>query len=258
MLGDSLNGKEAPKSTNVCWTIWSVSLFSLLAAILALVISIHGSVGDLADKRATDLVNLSDVKAAIKEYHASGQFDEDFAARVDTWTKHFDTIDPHGAEFAGVNATVVFDVDETLLSNFPEERTVNFGYVKPYADAWIKSGNATAFPQTLGFFRYLKRRGFSIIIMTGRPHTQQAATAANLAKQGMHQDPVSGYDFLVTRDVHELEPMTALQYKSHRRYVFETELGYRIVGCCGDQISDCAGGYAGYKMKVVNHQYIVV
>lgn len=50
-----------------------------------------------------------------------------------------------------------------------------------------------------------------------------------------------GYDKLILRGADE-DKLTATQYKSgHRRTL--TEAGYTFVGCAGDQISDCNGGF---------------
>lgn len=101
-------------------------------------------------------------------------------------------------------------------------------------------------------------RGFHVIIITGRPEDQTDATAKNLLLQGIPKasDGVKGYDQLILRNKEEM-PLTANQYKSARRWGLEEKEGYHIVGCIGDQISDCSGGAAGYKMKIPNYAYFL-
>lgn len=67
---------------------------------------------------------------------------------VGKWQEYFQGVDPK----ALTKSAVVFDVDETLLSNWPEMIAADFGYIPKMQTPWIVSANSTAFPQTKGFF----------------------------------------------------------------------------------------------------------
>ena len=49
--------------------------------------------------------------------------------------------------------------------------------------------------------------------------------------------------------------LTASDFKNARRTQFVEQLGYDIVGCVGDQFSDMAGPYTGFKVKIPNYIY---
>jgi hypothetical protein len=191
------------------------------------------------------IVNLDPEKQKIKAYMQT-QYFSDLIDLTSQWRSYFDTIQPTD------KSVVIFDIDDTLLWNYPEILRSDFGFIPKEFNAWVESASAPAINQTKDFFLYLQKRNFKLIAITGRNFSQEAATRQNFASVG-----IGGWSDMIFRTMSEQPPMTATVYKSTRRMRLTQEQGWNIVGCCGDQISDCAGGYAGYIMKVPNYAYFL-
>lgn len=175
---------------------------------------------------------------------SSGLYDDDLSKLTSQWFTTFKLAAP------GPNDTVIFDVDDTVLSNYEEMQRSDFGYIPKFWDEWVLSENATAIPQTRQFYQSLLAEGYKVIFLTGRRDLMYNATAANLEKQGFYE-----YEMIITRDPHEYA-LTAYDFKSRRRAALAKQ-GWNIVGSIGDQLSDIDGNFAGLRMKVPNYCYFV-
>ncbi len=192
----------------------------------------------------TYLVNLSFVKGALINYQESGQFDKEAESAVNEAINKFEKIIP------GDNSVVIFDVDETALSNYSYNRKWDFGYVEKYFDMWIDSAKAPAITEVLNLYTYLKERNFRIIFITGRKSYQYDATIKNLLNAGY-----TTFDTLIVKDK-KYYGSTALKFKSAKRTEL-TSNGYLIVGTVGDQWSDLEGPYHGIQVKIPDYQYYI-
>ncbi len=190
------------------------------------------------------LVNLSFVKDTIINYQEMGNFHKDAELAVNEGIDKFEKITP------GKESVVVFDVDETALSNYPFNKEWNFGYVEKYFDMWIDSAKAPAVSEVLKLYNYLVRRNFKIVFITGRKADQYEATIKNLMAAGY-----TVFDTLIVKDK-EYYGITALKYKSDKRIQL-VQKQYLIVGTVGDQWSDLEGPYHGVQVKIPNYQYYI-
>lgn len=157
-------------------------------------------------------------------------------------------------EFAGIlpskNSAVVFDIDETALSNYEAIKSMGFGYISDYWHKWILEAKAPAIEEVKDLYHFLISRGFKIIFITGRNHKEYNATYKNLINEGYTK-----FDTLIVRSP-ELKDAPAYNFKSIERLVL-TQMGYRIAGCVGDQESDLEGENTGIKVKLPNYLYII-
>jgi acid phosphatase len=190
------------------------------------------------------LLNLTTAKKNVVEYYESGKFDEEAKEAVDEAIAHFEKINFEK------NAAVVFDVDETALSNYEFNTRYDFGYASDLWDAWIKEAKATAIPQVKSLYDFLISKGAKIIFMTGRKDYHNEDTHKNLVAQGYTK-----FDTLITRSVNEYK-LNAVEYKSAKRTEL-TRKGYTIIGTVGDQYSDLQGEFHGYQVKIPNYQYLI-
>jgi hypothetical protein len=92
--------------------------------------------------------------------------------------------------------------------------------------------------------------GYTTVVITGRNNDTFIDTKKNL-----HEAGYLGFKQLYCRAGPQVN-MTAVEYKSGVRQALVNQ-GWDIMGCVGDQVSDCAGGAAGYVMKVPNNLYTV-
>lgn len=189
-------------------------------------------------------VNLTLAKQHVIQYHESGQYDRDVKRIITRTIKYFE-----GVEVVP-NATVILDIDETLLSSFADQKSISFGYIPKLSHEWISKSDAPVIPETKRLYDYLVKRGFKIIFITGRKKPEYDSTVKNLKKHG-----IATFEKLILRERHETN-ITAEEYKSARRKKL-TEEGYKIVGCIGDQWSDLSGGYTGYQVKLPNYTYMI-
>lgn len=190
------------------------------------------------------IVNLSDAKAAVKQYYLSGKYDFELTEIIQ------DAL-PKVKQFLKVqNRAFVFDIDETALSNFQYEIENDFGYIPELWRKWVTSEKAPAIQQVRQFYDSLVAWGFKIIFITGRSDSQYQATINNLRKVGY-----STFDTVICRSKFEAD-LSAQEYKANKRKVL-TENGYFIVGSIGDQWSDLLGGFTILQIKIPNYMYLV-
>jgi len=247
LTGDNSKASQRP------WFYIVVPFLLAVILILAIVAAVY-SVKSYNDNNNNNtpsepttpgIINVGVEKTAVRQYYESGQWDEDLWALSGGWMTYWT-----GQQFVAKN-TVVFDIDETLLDNMGEILASDFGFIPATWNPWVNSSAAPAMNQTLQIFNYLKASGYSLILLTGRQDTQTAATKLNLQRQ-----QVTGYTQLILRSPAEYS-LSATQYKSQRRQGLQMGGDFNIVGCIGDQISDCAGGFAGYIMKIPNYAYFI-
>lgn len=193
---------------------------------------------------AHEPVNLGIAKEQLINYHESGQYDKDVADAV------ADAISKFGNVTVTDSSAVVFDVDETSLSNYGINRKLDFGYIPAIWNEWIKEADAPAVPEVKRLYDYLVKRNVRIIFITGRKNDQYKPTFENLNRAGYTK-----FDTLITRMPDEFN-LSASDYKSRKR-VELTHKGYKIIGDVGDQESDMTGLYTGIQVKIPNYQYII-
>jgi hypothetical protein len=141
---------------------------------------------------------------------------------------------------------IVFDVDETVLSNYSAIVADGFVYgPKSQAEAVDEIG--VAIKPSLDLYKLARAKGITVFFITGRPEAQRAPTEHNLQREGF-----TDYQQVI------LKPAgftgTTVAYKSGARAAIEQQ-GYRILASVGDQYSDLAGGHEERAFKLPNPFY---
>ncbi len=143
---------------------------------------------------------------------------------------------------------IVFDVDETALSNYSAIDLDNFTF-GPNSKAEATDEIGKAIPPTLALYKLAQKKGIATFFITGRGEAVRDHTANNLKREGF-----TNYNALV------LKPAgftgTTTDYKSGARKAIEDQ-GYRIVASVGDQYSDLAGGHEAAAFKLPNPFYFL-
>ena len=215
--------------------------------------------------------NAGDWENALRTYHDSGVYDQQIA-KVDNvarlWlsragarhgnaqfkfkrrgargVKLVRTARHHGRGHG--KPAIVFDVDETLLSNYSAIEEDDFTYgAASQAEATDEIGKAIA--PSLALYRYAQSRGIATFLITGRRENTRAHTASNLAREGF-----TGYKELVLKP--QDSTATTVDYKSGARAAIEDQ-GYKILASVGDQYSDLAGGHEAVAFKLPNPFYFL-
>ena len=214
--------------------------------------------------------NAGDLKAALTNFHDSGVYDTELA-QVDgiatkylnnDWRQHHAAAAKHaskartraraahhgGGKWWNKKLAIVFDIDETALSNYSAIVADGFVYgPKSQAEATDEIG--VAIKPTLDLYNLAKAKGITPFFVTGRPEAQRAPTEDNLKREG-YTDYAQAF----------LKPAgftgTTVQYKTGARTQIEQQ-GYHIVASVGDQYSDLAGGHEDTAFKLPNPFYFL-
>ncbi len=181
----------------------------------------------------------------LRAYVSSGRYDrelETVAARAQAW------LETRAAQRKpGERLAVVFDLDETLLRNWPALDAENFVYVPAIWDAWVRDAKAEAIAPVRDVYRAARKLGFDAILLTGRSERERADTERNLRAIGCGDAAA----VIFTPDGFK---GTAAAFKTAERQRLTRE-GWTIVANLGDQESDLVGGFAERTFKLPNPFY---
>ena len=200
-----------------------------------------GSAASAAEPRNLDLL-----KAEIRDYVKSGEYQRDIAAvaaKADAWL-----VERAAKKVPGERITVVFDLDETLISNWPLIESLGLGYTVEAWEAWVAAGKAPAIEPVREVYRTARRLGVEVIFLTGRRERQRAGTEKNIRAIGCG-------DFAALIMKPDAAEETSAAFKAAERARL-TAQGYTIVANLGDQESDLSGGYAERAFKLPNPLYL--
>ena len=190
--------------------------------------------------------------AAIEAYYESGNAQkdqQDVAKAARTWI--YDWVDARcGGSPEACDATVVFDIDETLLSNYAFYKGTGFTFDQDGWNTFTESCKNSAIGPVRTLYRQLVRDGFAVVLLTGRSDSERKATAECLRERGM-----TGWHALILRTQAEAS-LSADDYKSQRRADLQRE-GHRIVASIGDQVSDMSRGHLKRGFLLPNLMYFI-
>lgn len=203
-------------------------------------------------------LNIDKVKQALLDYHdrTNDNYQNDLAA-VYAGAQAY--VESRAAQVR--NPAVVLDIDETTLTNWPNIRADNFGFIPQGAcddlprgpcgfDAWILRAEAEAIRPGLIFFNAIRSKGVAVFFITGRRDKQRQATLWNLDRAGYQ-----GYAKLVTRPDGD-DSKSIVPFKSGERAKIKQQ-GFTIIANIGDQLSDLAGETAECAFKLPNPFYFI-
>ena len=222
----------------------------LFASAVFVAIAAAGLAG-CAGGRQAEPRNLSVLKAELGIYKTSGRYDRDLsiiAAEAGRWIE-----ERAAARAPGERLAVIFDIDETVLSNWALMARDDFGYISERWHAWVESAEAEAIPAVRETYRTAKRAGVAVIFLTGRKARDRMATELNLKRAGMEDYA----ELIVKPDAAgggRAWP-NAVAFKTQMRRELVAR-GWTIIANVGDQESDLAGGYAEKTFKLPNPFYI--
>ncbi len=187
--------------------------------------------------------NVGDAKIAAVAYRDSGAYERDLVAATapafEWLTQRAPTV---------IRPAIVFDIDETVLSNWVVILANDFGRVIPGPcdrlpsgpcgwEAWDLLGRDPPIEPTMRLYRHAKSLNVAVFFITGRPENQREATERNLRAVGYD----TWTELIMPSDGSHYS--SAVDFKAPRRAAIE-QAGYAIIANIGDQPSDLAGGHA--------------
>ncbi|HEY8899970.1 MAG TPA: HAD family acid phosphatase [Chthoniobacterales bacterium] len=189
--------------------------------------------------------NLTLLKAENVAWHDSGAYDRAFARAADPARR---TLEGYLRGVTPQNFAVVFDIDETLLSNWPYLSAGQFAISAETFAAWTIREHGIALTPMREVYAKAHAYQIPIFLVTGRDESLRAATQRDLEEAGYW-----GWSGLYMKPSSYRDP-SIIPFKSGVRKML-TEHGYQIILNVGDQDSDLAGGYARHRFKLPNPFY---
>jgi len=154
----------------------------------------------------------------------------------------------HHRGHGNAKPAIVFDVDETALSNYSAIDKDNFTF-GPNSQAEATNEIGEAIDPTLELYKLAQERGIARFFITGRRENTRQHTDSNLRREGF-----TDYTELILKP--DASTATTVDYKSGAREAIEDK-GYRILASVGDQYSDLAGGHEAVAFKLPNPFYFL-
>lgn len=191
--------------------------------------------------------NVSLVKKSVREYRSSGAWDSSINCEAERAKKLLQDYKIGDDE----KPAVIFDIDDTALSNWEFIDISDFGYNQGRYKLWENSARDSAIKPIQELYVFAREKGFSIFFISGRREVQRQFTELNLRKVGFEE--WEGV-YLKPMDYHGGH---AKDFKSKWREHIQS-LGYTIVLNIGDQQSDLDGDpHAIYDIKIPNPAYFI-
>jgi acid phosphatase len=195
--------------------------------------------------------NLSLVKQRLIQYHDSGQYHDDISDVVRHALSYLRfRINQNQESQHPKSLAIVFDIDETSLSNYNDMQALDFGGTNSDYIKAEEKGTDPAIPSTLTLYQYAKNHHITVFFVTGRKEALRLATSKNLKRSGYK---TWQYLYMKPNDYHK---ESVVPYKSSIRKTIEKK-GYDIVINIGDQFSDLKGGFADMVFKVPDPYYFI-
>ena len=197
--------------------------------------------------------NLQITKDILVNYHDSGAYEQDIKTVIYQAQNYLSTVvAEQQKQKSKEKLAIVFDIDETTLSNYAYMQKLNFGGTPTEIINLIEEGKSPVIPATLALYQQAEKAKLHVFFITGRTDTAEIRknTVGNLHAAGFDK-----YDGLVLKPGNYNES-TVSTYKTAARKKI-TDQGYHIVLNIGDQISDLIGGYADRTYKLPDPYYYV-
>jgi hypothetical protein len=193
----------------------------------------------------------------VISYYSSGEALKDqseVSAAALKWTRSWvkkECGSTKPAKVRACKAAAVFDVDETLLSNYEIFVKADPQFTIVDADFSAANANCTrpAIAPVRALFKAFTKLGITSFIITGRPEADRVSTTSCLAELG-----ISGYGALIRKSADNTQ--NAANRKADQRLAL-IEKGWKIGPSIGDQISDMANGSMQRGFLLPNLMYYV-
>jgi predicted secreted acid phosphatase len=197
---------------------------------------------------AAEPTNLSLAKEEVLKYVNSGEYGRELAKTAAKAGKYLAKRVAKPLK-EGEKRAIVFDIDETTLTNLSHIMAQDFGYVPPVWRNWVETGQGRAIVPVQLVYDIAVQNKVAVFFITARPEAERAVTERNLRQVG----------YATWEKVYfqpDKSEQSAARYKTATRKQI-TQDGYTIIANIGDQDSDLKGGFAERTFKLPNPFYIV-
>ncbi len=218
----------------------------IFIAIFSLIFSIYTPI---SFAQAPENLHIS--KQQVIAYYNSGNYEKDLssvATQAETYLQQ--RVNENAKSAQPKKLAIVFDIDETALSNYPDMLKLNFGGTMKMMLDDIAKGQDAAIKPTLQLYQLAEKDHVAVFFITGRYQWLQQATIKNLKAA----DYTKWNQLMMKPNNYQLP--SVIPFKSSERAKIEKQ-GYDIVVNIGDQYSDLKGGYADKTFKLPDPYYFI-
>jgi predicted secreted acid phosphatase len=195
--------------------------------------------------------NLSLQKQRLMTYHDSGDYYHDVSTVTQRALYYLKFRINQNKRLANPKQlAVVFEIDETALSNYDDMVYLDFGGTEQDIEALEADPNDPAIPYTRTLYTFAKNNGISIFFITNRRERLRKMTEKNLLDDGYSQ----WAGLFMKPDNYNQPSVVPYKIAMRKRIV---KMGYDIIFNMGDQDSDLKGGYADMAFKVPDPFYLI-
>lgn len=224
-----------------------MSYRSILISLLLITLSLNGYGRTLHSQPQ----NLSQLKAALIQYHDSGAYDQDISniTKRALYYLRF-RLNQNQHNQPPKRLAIVLDIDETALSNYDDMEHLNFGGTQADIDALESDAHDPAIPFVRTLYQFAVAHHVAVFFVSDRKETLRTATMNNLK-----QDGYTGWAGLFLKPI-DNSPGSTQSFKLAMRHKI-IKMGYDIILNMGDQACDLRGGFADMSFKLPNPYYQV-
>ena len=200
---------------------------------------------------AQEPINLQIKKKQLISYHDQGEYDLDLKKVVSQARKYLALrITENSKKIKKQKLAIVFDIDETTITNYDYMRKNSFGGSLNDFNQNILKHKLPVIKPMRTFYNFAKQNKVAIFFVTGRKRNVRTTTAINLKKAGY-----TGWQKIYFKP-QNYNQTSVIPFKSGARKQI-TAQGYTIVESIGDQNSDLKGGYTEKTFKLPNPYYYI-
>jgi hypothetical protein len=199
-------------------------------------------------------VAVGDYAEEMRHYHDSGEYAKDVAAvgrRAYRFVVKRSRRLRREANGPKPRLGIVFDIDETSLSNYRCLESFNFAQATPALATCVVQASGKAIAPTLRIWRYATRHGIRTYFITGRPDAIPGAR--DQTEMNMRAEGFTKWTKMVLAPSIDFN---TIEYKTGARAEIEKS-GVNLIANIGDQESDLAGGHADRAYKYPNPFYYI-
>lgn len=202
----------------------------------------------LAPLPAAEPLNVFTAKEAARKYINSGEYGQELT-KVAAAAGKYVSKRTAKAPKPGQKLAIVFDIDETTLTNLSHLVAQDFGYVPEVWRKWVASGQAKPIVPVQLVYDIAVKNNVAVFFITARDEDEREATERNLRQVGYTAWTKAYFK-------KEGRHPGVQAYKAATRKQIMAD-GFTIIANVGDQESDLAGGYAERTFKLPNPFYLV-
>lgn len=200
---------------------------------------------------AQEPTNLGVLREQLVQYYESGDYQRDMQQATEPAKQYLlQRVELNKQLSQPKKLAIVFDIDETVISNFSFMKRMRFGGTIAMFDKAGLKADATVIKPVQELYNLALKNRVAVFFVSGRRENLRAATEQNLRQTGYQQ-----WTGLMLKPL-AFQANSASVFKATQRERIAQQ-GYDIILNVGDQQSDLKGCCADRLVKLPNPFYFV-